>query len=63
MHIVAQEAMQQDLVHITCSMVSTPCLPIDVEFGVMTPDLNEVVTSKYVKKSYREDWNMPSKKW
>ena len=39
-----------------------PLLPIDVEFGVMTPDLNEVVTSKYIK-NYREDWNMPLKKW
>ena len=43
-----------------------PLLPIDVEFGVMTPDLNKVVTSKYTKyilKNYRGDWNMPSKKW
>ena len=28
-------------------------LPIDVEFGVMTPYLNEVVTSKYVKELQR----------
>ena len=28
-------------------------LPIDIEFGVMTPDLNEVVTSKYVKAQQR----------
>ena len=28
-------------------------LPIDIEFGVMTPDLNEVVTSKYVKALQR----------
>ena len=27
-----------------------PLLLIDVEFGVMTPDLREVVTSKYVKE-------------
>ena len=27
-----------------------PLLPIDIEFGVMTPDLNEIVTSKYVKE-------------
>ena len=26
-----------------------PLLPINIEFGVMTPDLTEVVTSKYVK--------------
>ena len=30
-----------------------PLLPIDIEFGVMTPDLNEVVTSKYVKALQR----------
>ena len=30
-----------------------PLLPIDVEFGVMTPDLNVVVTSKYVKQLQR----------
>ena len=30
-----------------------PLLPIDVEFGVMTPDLSEVVTSKYVKELQR----------
>ena len=30
-----------------------PLLPIDIEFGVMTPDLNEVVTSKYVKELQR----------
>ena len=30
-----------------------PLLPIDVELGVMTPDLNEVVTSKYVKQLQR----------
>ena len=30
-----------------------PLLPIDVEFGVMTPDLREVVTSKYVKELQR----------
>ena len=28
-------------------------LQIDIEFGVMTPDLNEVVTSKYVKALQR----------
>ena len=27
-----------------------PLLPIDIEFGVMTPDLNEIVTLKYVKE-------------
>ena len=27
-----------------------PLLPIDVEFGMMTPDLREVVASKYVKE-------------
>ena len=30
-----------------------PLLLIDVEFGVMTPDLREVVTSKYVKELQR----------
>ena len=30
-----------------------PSLPIDVEFGLMTPDLSEVVTSKYVKELQR----------
>ena len=30
-----------------------PLLPIDVEFGVMTPDLNEVVTLKYIKQLQR----------
>ena len=30
-----------------------PFLPIDVEFSVMTPDLSEVVTSKYVKELQR----------
>ena len=30
-----------------------PLLPIDVEFGVMTPDLREVVTSKYTKELQR----------
>ena len=30
-----------------------PLLPIDMEFGVMTPDLNEVVTSKYIKELQR----------
>ena len=27
-----------------------PLLPIDIEFGVLTPDIPEVVTHKYVKK-------------
>ena len=30
-----------------------PLLPIDIELGVMTPDLNEVITSKYVKELQR----------
>ena len=30
-----------------------PLLPIDVEFGVMTPDLREAITSKYVKELQR----------
>ena len=30
-----------------------PLLPIDNEFGVMTPDLSEAVTLKYVKKLQR----------
>ena len=28
-----------------------PLLPIDIKFGVMTPDLSETVTLKYVKKT------------
>ena len=55
MHIIAQGVMQWDLVCITCFMVGIPCWPIDVEFGVMTPDLREVVTSKYVKELM---WNL-----
>ena len=27
-----------------------PLLPIDIEFGVMTQDLSEMVTLKYVKE-------------
>ena len=27
-----------------------PLLPIDIEFGVMTPDLSEAVILKYVKE-------------
>ena len=30
-----------------------PLLPIDIEFGVMTPDLSETVTLKYVKELQR----------
>ena len=30
-----------------------PLLPIDIEFGVMTPDLNETVTLKYVMELQR----------
>ena len=30
-----------------------PLLPIDIEFGVMTPDLSETVTLKYVEELQR----------
>ena len=30
-----------------------PLLPIDIEFGVMTPDISETVTLKYVKELQR----------
>ena len=30
-----------------------PLLPIDIEFGVITPDLSEMVTLKYVKELQR----------
>ena len=30
-----------------------PLLPIDIEFGVMTPDLSETITLKYVKELQR----------
>ena len=30
-----------------------PLLPIDIEFGLMTPDLSETVTLKYVKELQR----------
>ena len=39
-----------------------PLLPIDIKFGVMTPDLNEVVTSKYVKALQRR-LEYSFKKW
>ena len=38
-----------------------PNLPIDIEFGVRTPDLVATSTKNYVEK-YEEDWHGLSRK-
>ena len=42
--------MLQASVHTTFFMVEKPLLPIDIEYGVFTPELSEAITYKYVQE-------------
>ena len=50
MAIIVQGIMLQSFSPYYLMYGRHPLLPIDIEFGVFTPDISEVATHKYVQK-------------